>query len=274
MLDLDSLRRIEDRDQRYRAALEIFTKAKLDAGARVEMELEGNGIDFPYAAEVMGTSVAEFRRQLDKGVRFKPHLTLRLANILLKESCHQLFFGERGITELPRLESHLTSILLEATPNVKNEVYAMAIHLYSQDRNSGTLYCQNDDSGLVRDRIMELCADRNVQSLYLLGQDECQMSKLCLRKFVTQEEPIYIPQNQVLMYYAFALNTSLDYFMAPDYTQFSDIRLFGSPTNQAVRDAQVIKIIGKFLVLCSESRRALASYILSQYWRSGDCAVS
>lgn len=269
MLDLDALRKIEDRDQRYRAAIEMFIEAKVDAGERLEMELEGNGIEFPYAAEVMGYSVAEFRRQLRKGgVRFKPHLTLRLANILLKESCHQLFFGERGVTELPRLESHLASILMDTDPSVKNETYAMAIRLYGQDRDSGALYCQEDDSGLVRDRILELCADRNVQLIYLLGRDECQMSKICLRKIVMQEKPPYIPHNQMLMYYAFALNTSLDYFMAPDYTQFSDIRLFGSPTDQVVRDAQTIKIIGKFLVLCPESRRALASYILNQYWRS------
>lgn len=269
MLDLDALRGIEDREKRYRAALEMFIEAKLDAGERLEVELEGNGIEFPYAAEVMGYSVAEFRRQLSKGgIRFKPHLTLRLANMLLKESCHQLFFGERGVTELPRLESHLASILMDAGPDVKNEAYTMAIRLYSQDRDAGTLYCQQDDSGLVRDRILELCADRNVQLIYLLGKDECQMSKICLRKFVTQEAPPYIPQNQVLMYYAFMLNTSVDYFMAPDYTQFSDIRLFGAPADQVIRDAQTVKTIGKFLVLCPESRRALASYILNQCWHS------
>lgn len=267
MVDFDELRKIEDRNQRYRQALEVFTKTREEAGRRVALQLKANESPFSFVASELGYSPAGFNRRLQNGFGYRPHTVVHLAYEFLEDSCHQTFFGERGVTVLPRLESCLAHTMERLPDDALMEIYLLATRLFQQDEETSSLFCQHDDTGLVRARVLEQCTDRCVQPVNLLGTDECKSAKLNLRKFGLEEFESYIPQTQVIMYFAFSLNTSLDYFMAPDYTKYTALCCSDDPKRTVIQSGMVIKILGKFLVLSPESRKALASKVFTRYWK-------
>ena len=265
--ELEALRLIEDREERYNSALKLFQAMRQDAARRVDAEIEKKGIAYVSVEEIIGYTRGGLHRTIQRDFNLKPLALSRLAYQLLSRSCHEVLFGFSAVTELPKLESDLVRQFLSGSEKRKNEAFTCIMKLYQEDKRDGTLYSPTDGE-LVCERVQTLCEDRNVQPMYLLGNEECHSVKINLRKITFQQTPPYTPRNAMLMYLAWSLNTSLDYFTAPDYTEFTDLRCFGARETELVKDPLIKSILGKFLLLSEASRARFVSHLLNASWNS------
>lgn len=264
MIDTASLRSISDKRERYLTAVKVFEQAKLEAGHAIDAEFQEKGISYLYAADLVEYPYQGFRQNLLKrGLALKPHALTNLAYKVLNRSCHHLFFGVDGVTELPRLPSWLAKCML-GSERLKNEAF------YSEGKEEGTLLNDIPEAELIRSRVFELAADRYVTVPNVLGADEPSIVKISLRKFTFPDKKSYVLKNIMLLYFTLELNTSLDYFTAPNYTQYTDLRCFGAPERECIRDRLVKQVLGKYLVLSPDAKKEFVSWMMASQWQGVD----
>ena len=270
MIDTVSLLSIADKRERYLTAVKVFEQAKLEAGHAIDAEFQEKGISYLYAADLVEYPYQGFRQNLLKrGLALKPHALTNLAYKVLNRSCHHLFFGVDGVTELPRLPSWLAKCML-GSDRLKNEAFNCVSRLYSEGKEDGTLLNDISEAELIRSRVFELAADRYVTVPNVLGADEPSIVKISLRKFTFPDKKSYVLKNIMLLYFTMELNTSLDYFTAPNYTQYTDLRCFGAPERECIRDRLVKQVLGKYLVLSPDAKKEFVSWVMARQWQGVD----
>lgn len=254
MLEMTMIREIEDGTERFKTASALFTLARRDAATRAERKLMENGISLQYATERVWTTVGELKEQLRDGLEMKPITLVFLTDRLLNESCHRFLFGTDAVTELPRIESALAETMINGTAEEREAISTLVDRLFAYDDARSWLLDPVNLPALERTRIQTLCADRQVAPHRLLGKNEYSIFQVSIKIAAEQMiSPREMPLNP-LMYLTVMLNTSVDYFLAADYTEHTALRCFGAPESDVIEDKDVIYTLGKFIRLSPLSR--------------------
>lgn len=69
-----------------------------------------------------------------------------------------------------------------------------------------------------------------------------------------------------IMYYAAYLGTTLDYFLAVDYTAYADIKLFGTSDTKAIKNKKIKKFVSRLLLLPKSRKSKIFRCVLDTYW--------
>lgn len=259
-VDLDALRAIPDDKQRFFTAREVFAQARIDAGNEIAEIIKENGRgSLVKAANIACYDVGGFHRRLNNGgFVLPPRSLVKLAYNYLNESCNMLYFGSKGITVLSRHESQLLNILVQMDSGSKEDVLGTAVSMLEKDREDGTLAESLSDIEILRRRLAELASDKYVRPADVTGENTVANIKSVIRK-VTSDVAIEAPTIKAIMYIALELRTSIDYLIAPDYSQYTDLRFYNKPDNEVVTDTAALKIFSLYLRVSDESKARLAA---------------
>lgn len=121
-----------------------------------------------------------------------------------------------------------------------------------------------DTVELVRERLVEYAGDRFVPVRYFCGAD----APISIRGGLSNLENgmrEYLRLNTV-MYYALMGKTTLDYFVAADYSKYTRIALYGAAANETVTDRYICQFVGWYLVLPQEAKDELAKTAIFLAW--------
>ena len=263
-IDTEALLAIPDSKERYAASMKAFREAKIEAGKEIEQRLTSAGRgSLMRAAQVAGCDEGGFGRRLRSGgFTVPPDGLVRLSYQVLNQSCHRTYFGVRGVSELPVDLTYYLHILQELTDIERKRFLAYIQELNAADQDEPTRVDHMSSADIIRMRIKEASEDRYVMPENLCGEDAVSTLKTSIRKITTSDNPQSFMRIQTLMFMAMELNTSLDYFIAPDYLTFTDVRCYGKGPEKKPLRPVLVQILGIYLKMSQNARNDFAENLL------------
>ena len=257
-VDLEALRAISDKTERFVTAKEVFAQARIDAGNEIAAIIKENGKgSLQEAANIADYDVGGLYKRLTKGgFVLPPRKLVRLAYNYLHESCNMIYFGTKGVSALPRHESLLLSTFMQLDDAGKDSILIAAASMLEADIRQGTTAESLSDIEILKRRLGEISSDKFVRPSEVIGADVDQRIKMTLRKF-TDDLLVETPTIKAIMYFALELRTTIDYLIAPDYSQYTDLRFYNKPDDDIITDKIALKVFSFYLKASDESKARL-----------------
>ena len=266
--DVDALRALEPMDTRLKASLYDVTPkiekeygfdpervpeiilAEYQAGRYITRKMKDKGISAVFAAELSGMDKSRMSKYLSGKRPFSPGA----ANIapfcynVVGESCNKVMFGYEESITLPSVYAETAKALLKITPEKKSALLRKAqvqMALYvKQNPNPVKNAPHRDLSEMIGERIFELIYDQGTHGYLLFGQETPYVIRNYLRQFCLEEFKSESPRLGYLMYLAFESRMALDYFVAEDFTKFSDCYYNDGDEKVQITDKDTLQYIG------------------------------
>ena len=156
-------------------------------------------------------------------------------------SIHSLFFGEKGITPLPKLLEEM----VEECPNLEVE---------------GQLSYVSRGASLNR-RVQELAQDRATPIPDLCGKEVSQALKNSLRRI--EAEPDFEPRINFLIFMTMHFNTTMDYFYSQNYARYTDVSVHG----KVIQDSESLRFLRLYLEKEKIDREKIGGQALACGWK-------
>lgn len=279
--DFDAFHGIEPAEARYAAAVAeldpaeasafglpldhvpAIVLAQYQAGKYLAMRLKEIGISQVEVAEKTGICKTMISKYV-KGQRpFSPngeHLT-PLCYSILGESCHKVMFGIKGQIYLPNPYSAAAQALHKLSKGERERLYHLAntqLTLYHNQNPAVIQYAPHRGiSDVIGGRIRELIYDKGATGFELLGKDTPYQIRAFLRQFYFEAAKKEHPRLGLLMYLALETGQALDYFIAEDFTRFSDCYYSDGNSWIKIEDVTILRFIGICAAVTPEQRAKL-----------------
>lgn len=266
--DVDALRAIKPMDARFKASLyEVTPKieeeygfdpdrvpeiilAEYQAGQYITKKMKAIGINAVRAAELSGMD----KTRMSKYMTGKRPFTPGGANIapfcynVMAESCNKVMFGYEESIILPSVYAETAKALINISPEKKTALLHKAKvqqALYEkQNPNPIKNAPHRDLSDLIGERIFELIYDQGTNGYLLFGQETPYVLRNFIRQFYIERFKRESPRLGYLMYVAFESHMALDYFVAENFTQFSDCYYKDGDSKILIKDREVLQYVG------------------------------
>lgn len=264
-----SLRKIEDPRERYKSAMDEFSSARKDMSVFVSKTLKEKGIALKTVAETAGVDAGGLSRALQGNFSLPPRAVEKFCSLFFCCSCHELLFGEPGITHLPRNLAVIANKSEKMSKQKKNSLLSIVTNIYEHERRNNLLPTDIKPEQTIRHRIQEIAEDKYVVPMEILGEGVPAVVKVALKKYCTitdGDNGGYIGGLNSLMYYALELQTSVDYFICQDYTALTTLAYKKDGQIRIVTDKILIEFISKFLKLSSDGQVKALSEALNILW--------
>lgn len=267
-IDVKELLKIEDDKQRYNQSIKLFDEARRDVTRRVREAIQENNYKITRIAAEIGVDAGGISRRIrnDSTTFSLPAPALvKFSRIYMKMSCHELFFDSRGISELPNSLSVMLKYIMSGSEAQRDEILAFIAQRYENALANNELRTDVKSYELMRERILEQAGDRYIQPVYLFGSSAPAALKNAVKRYMDPE--IEQAGNlSSIMYYAASLGTSLDYFLAVDYTPFTELKLFGDDDGQIIEDEELRDFVSKYLLLPPGAQTEVFKFIMKNHW--------
>ncbi len=266
-VDIESLRRIIDPNERYQVATEEFKKIRRIVSEEILREMDEKGIKLVTLAEAVHVDAGGLSRRLKGEFTLPPDRLVKMCTSVFSRSCHEMMFGEPAITIVPRFLASALKAIEKASSQIKKNILLNIVEIYDKERNDGTLPLNISGGQLIRQRIEEVAEDKHVLPMEILGSDASASIKVCLKKY-TVDQSDYVGNMTTLMYYAFELGTTLDYFIVQDYSIFTEIGYRDAEgIVRKIIDPTALQFTSKFLRLSEEGKREAISNAWACLWK-------
>lgn len=276
--DINALRCVEPAETRYKAAVvELDSEeacvlglprdhvpeivlAQYQAGKYLAKRLEEIGVSQVDVAERTGICKTMLSKYM-KGQRpFSPNgeLLTPLCYSILGESCHKVMFGIKGQIYLPNPYSAAAWALHQLSDEKRETLCRLAdtqLKLYHKQNPSEIQYAPHRGiSDVIGERIRELIYDKGVVGFELLGKDTPYQIRAFLRQFYLEAEKKEYPRLGILMYLALETGQALDYFIAEDFTRYTDCYYSDGDSWIQIEDMTILRFIGICASVTQEQR--------------------
>lgn len=271
-VDEKSLREIPDPKERYAAAVEEFYRARRERSAEI-IELRNEvRYSLAYISELLNGYEITYLSKMFTGKRlfalWPPQLAV-FSYFLYHMSCHEFLFGNPGVTMLPKVLSGAVELFRGLIREKQEEVLSYMESLVPVQREEEprknlrplllpapknpavrALY-QGNHKKLVQRRLSEAANDRVLLPTTCMGTPTVPAIRSTIAGYFSDRmADDFSAKTNTLMYFALALDTSVDQFCVVDYTQFTDLRIFGS--DEIITDDGERKFVQKYLLLQEE----------------------
>ncbi len=227
--------------KKYEASLPIAISLRNEASARVKGFLEASGKTAGTVADNIGVNRGGFSRFLKSRFSVPMDSMRKLAYGEFNVSIHSLFFGEKGITPLPKLLEEM----VEECPNLEVE---------------GQLSYVSRGASLNR-RVQELAQDRATPIPDLCGKEVSQALKNSLRRI--EAEPDFEPRINFLIFMTMHFNTTMDYFYSQNYARYTDVSVHG----KVIQDSESLRFLRLYLEKEKIDREKIGGQALACGWK-------
>lgn len=266
--DTKALLEIDDDKKRYEVSLSVFGDMRRDVTKLVRETIQEKKYKITEIANDIGVDVGGISRRTrnDNTMFSLPNNSLvKFSRKYMTRSCHELFFGEKGITMLPKPLSVLVEYLSESSDANKERILTFTEQEYSAAAAMDELLTDVKASDLMRERLLEQIRDRHINPAYLFGKSAPAALKYSIRRYMDPE----VDQSGNLsniMYYTMCLGTSFDYFLAVDYTPYVGFKLFGADDSEVIKDKKIRRFVSKYLLLPKSRKSAVFRFIVNIHW--------
>jgi hypothetical protein len=264
-IDTNALLRIADGEERYEKSCDEFNRCREDLSQEIKKYMKEEGISSIDLSTFLGIDPGGLSRSLRKPFAVPLDKMTLFCYEFMHQSCHELFFGQSANTRLPRMLSYIVKIMM-GNAVIKKRVYERAEALYTQHRNANTLLTGCDTVDIVRARILEWAGDIVIPAKYLCGIDSPMPIRSGLSRLAEGERTSL--RINTVMYYTLIAETTLDYFLAVDYTQYTNIFLHDASPNDTIHDRFIRRFVGRYLTLPQEAKDELAQIAMLACWNS------
>lgn len=237
---LKEWQKLPDRDK-YKASIPIAKVFRNEASERVKRLIKAQGKSNGFIADQIGVNRGGFSRNLKGNFNCPLDSLRKLAYEEFNVSIHYIYFGEQGVTRLPRLVEELVT---------KN-------NLPSLDSKLG----DPTQSIKILDRLTELTQDVNLPLTNLCGLEASQDLKMTFRRL--EREPDFTPRINFFIFMAMYFSTTMDYFIGRNYARFTDISAHG----KVIRDKEKLKFLRLYLELEKEEQAKVGGLTLAGDWK-------
>ena len=278
--DLDAFHEIAPASTRYRAATTALDPeeartlglqqdhmpevllAQYQAGKYVAKRLDEIGISLRDAAEKTGIGKTMFSKYL-RSLRPRPfspngERLVPLCYSILGKSCHEVMLGSEGTIRLPLPYSEAAKALLRLPSDEREKLTDLAnLQLTLYHRQFPSMIQNAPRRGIstvIAERIHELLYDKGLTSYELLGKDTPGQVRLFLRQFYIEDAKKEHPRLGPMMYLALEAGQALDYFMAEDFTSYTDCYYAQGCDWIKIEDRDVLRFIGICAAVTPEQR--------------------
>ena len=247
----------------YKETTKLFDQRRRELCLDVRRMLEERDISGAAMNQIIQSENKVYFQNMICGDKFTlPPNKLVIFSQFFVMSCHELLFGHRKATMLPKDISGMIQIFR----SLKEETKKIILDHMSAITSKGPNYHSNDSrmissvnhTRLVRIRLKEAARDRgvNVFSRDLLPSK----MRTVVQRYIIQEDGYEASQN-ILMMMALCLETTVDYLCRVDYTDVTEMRLFDS--DDLIKEKSEIKFIKEYLAAQYQDERN-EGYILQE----------
>jgi hypothetical protein len=257
--DIPGLLAIDDPEEQYAQLKAAYERARPLVTADVAGALSAKGYRLTSVADAIGVDAGGLSRALSRGAFVtKPDALHRLGKLFLSRSCHEIMFGTRGRTILP---GFLGTALDVRRATGGKRIFAGALDraaaIYADEQARGALP-KPSSAELLRERLGELAGERRAAIPNIFGRSVCRQARVILRNCMAPAGTECSLQS--LMYFAVKAGTSLDYFIAQDYTETTPVAYFRKNHLIDADNEGALDFVSKFLRLSPAGQRALLAY--------------
>jgi hypothetical protein len=210
-------------------------------------------------ADAIGVDAGGLSRALSRGMFVtRPDALHKLGKLFLSKSCHEIMFGQRAKTILPRfLGSALAARRAASGKRIFAGMLDRALMIFDGERSRGAP--PNPSSAeLLRERIGELAGERRATTPNVFGRAISRQARVILKNCAAPGEAECSLQS--LMYFALKAGTSLDYFIARDYTETTPVAYFSGNRLIDVDNEGALEFVSRFLRLSPDGQHELLAY--------------
>ncbi len=276
--DIDAFHGIEPAEARYAAAVAelvpaeasalglpqdhvpAIVLAQYQAGKYLAMRLKEIGISQVEVADRTGIGKTVLSKYIQGKRPLSPNgeLLTPLCYSVLGESCHKVMFGIKGQIHLPNPYSAAAWALHQLSDEKRETLCRLAdtqLKLYHKQNPSEIQYAPHRGiSDVIGERIRELIYDKGVVGFELLGKDTPYQIRAFLRQFYLEAEKKEYPRLGILMYLALETGQALDYFIAEDFTRYTDCYYSDGDSWIQIEDMTILRFIGICASVTQEQR--------------------
>lgn len=258
-----------DSEDFYKLAMDTFSTRRITVSEEVRAWVEQKKIRKSDIGRALSIHLNRFDESIKhgKGFTMKPN-QLALFSIIYGFSCHEILFGNKKKSILPKTLSDMLRFFRLLSDKSKEEIILYMAKLTSEgdlsaeDIRKATLSV--DHTKLMRYRLKEVAYDRseNVKALFPINIYST------INKYYERDS--FIASVDSLMMIAMCLNMTLDQFCFVDYSMTTDLRLFDSDeivTGSYNRIFVQQYLIAQYLDLENEGR--IIQKVLSHHWNLG-----
>lgn len=263
-INMDEILAVKGSTVRYKFAIDSFLQFKVPLSENIKSILDNKPCPKGYKKAYTKVEIAKATgmgtghvNHCFKGNRwFAPSALGILAYKFLFCSCDSLFFEREPVAMLSKAASVVAESLLDEAETGNADVCAQYIEeAYEETKSANKLITFSNE--LINNRIMEYTEDRYIfPDDIVVSVDESEKSnpylRLTMKKLYNSSEPQSV-RLTLLLYLSIMLNAPLDYFIAPDYARYVDVRLFGTTgDNDIIKNEKIKRRVGMFLQLPPE----------------------
>ena len=179
----------------------------------------------------------------------------------MQESCHKVMFGRTGTILLPSTYSETARFMHSLSETGRKSLLNKAKVQYAllEKQNPGTVRNEPKRNQVVitGERLHELFFDKGVQAYQFFGPDTPYIVRNSIRQFVVDEYLTTTPRIGFLMFMALETGLALDYFIAEDFTKYTDCYYKEGDETFLIKDGYILGFIGICASLPPEPRQKL-----------------
>lgn len=207
-------------------------------------------------------------------------------------SCHEVLSGNKGITMLPKMLSSATEMFLALPESQQIQMIEFMNSFLDEDilsllsiKNLENITDISDPSQwkrkrlykinhrqLVKQRLLEAARDRAIRPIYLFGIPSRNGDRKAIEGYFSKVvKDTYSARYTTLLHFALQLDTSIDQFYVIDYTERTEVKLFG--TRHIVTEKCAIEFIRRYLFIqyeLPEVEQEILAKIMTLYFKTKD----
>lgn len=269
-MDIDSFRAIHSVKDRYNVSKEAFQRQLCVVAAENYQWMVEAGYSIYSLAPFLEINPSTVERSLNRKGDMEHTFKMPIGAFIKysynfrKMSCHELLFGIKGKTKLPRFPSGILRFYMMLTDEEKSEICGICmtrslLRKMKSENESGKVETREQIFQRLLARCKTLADDHSIPIRLFAGAYGPHQINMLSRNSRTGRTSGSI-QFKTLMYLAMEYDTSVDYFIAPNYLDFTEAVFFGS--NEAICDESALLFIKLFLSMQPEDQDDIAKRIL------------
>lgn len=255
----------------YEAAEEALTKHLKTVQRELFQWMQDEEISYRVLGRKLNTSHDSLYSAFneDKDFYMPLNALVKFAHTIQNMSVHELLFGENGTSRMSKIDSFIIEAFLGFESKEKKAPRSLCRLLWNEEyifREDRILKNYRDYTytlGLLHERCNELVSD-SFHSLHYMFKNIVSLKNIryFLQKFETHTMKRFpLP---ILMYLAIRWDTSVDYFISTDYSQFSSPVLNSGKKFVRITESDR-RFIQNYLELSDQSRSQVAELIFKTF---------
>ena len=260
--ELEALRNIKDKEEQFGALQRFYEQYRTNISQRVHSNLQVKKYPMSHAAQAIGVDKAAFSRSLAGKFRAPVKSLVVLSHHCLEESTHEtIFLGEKKPVLLPQHLALLAKEISKSTAaEARSELLTKVVEIFLEEYRAKQLPSIGVPE-IVKLRIAEIAEEQYTTAMDIFGPDTPTDAKRVFRRYAILEGYDNAGSLFGIFYLTVMRDTSMDYFLVPDYTQFNDIAYKGDNGETViVRNNDIVTIVSRILQLSTKGQTEVLQY--------------